>query len=361
MIFPLLPLFLTKELGAGAAFLGVIEGAANLTVCLVSLVSGVWADSAADRSRFLMAGYGLAGGARSLIAAAPNPLTVLAIRLADRVGKGVRGAPRDAIIADAADPALRGRAFGFHRAMDNAGSVGGPLIASAMLACGVTRLQTVFAWAALPAIAAVALVIWKVREPGGRRPPSAGVVLEAPPPSLRGYLGVVFLFGLSQSTDAFLLLRAAELGVAAAALPLLWSIFHIVKIFAGLRFSGLSDRLGRRPVIVAGWIVYALSYAGFALASRPAHVWGLFCFYGLFYGLTEGPERALLADLAGPGGKAAAFGWFHFTSGVALLLASVVFGLVWQGAGPKAAFAMGSLIAAAASGLFLLIDLPSRA
>jgi MFS family permease len=363
MIYPLLPVFLIKELGAGAAFLGIIEGVADATAAMTTLFSGVWADRLRDRAPLVIGGYSLASVARSAMTFAPTPLAVMGIRFADRLGKGIRSSPRDAIMADAVAPGRRGRAFGFHSAMDNAGAVGGPLVAAGLLACGITRLRTIFAYAAVPALAVAALVAWKVREPDPGRSHSgkAAWSFEPPPRNLRGFLGVLFLFGLSQSSDAFLLLRASSLGVAAPAIPLLWAAFNAVKIVSGLIFSEASDRLGRRPVIAAGWTIYALAYAGFAWASTPLHAWGLFLFYGLFYGLTEGPERALLADLAGRQGKGGAFGWFNFTSGVALLLASLIFGLVWQAAGASAAFGLGAAIAAAAAAAFLLIDLPRPA
>jgi MFS family permease len=359
MIYPLLPLFLT-QLGAGPAALGLIEGAADATASLVTLATGHWADRSKDRSRLVLGGYALASGARSLTALAPNAASVLAIRLSDRFGKGIRTPARDALVSEAVEPQRRGRAFGFHRAMDNAGSIVGPLLAWAALTFGGASLRRVFAWAALPALAAVGTVAWKVREPasGSRRAPPRERRLEPPTPAMRRYLGIIFLFSLTQSSDAFLLLRASQLGVATAMIPVLWAAFHVVKSGLGMAGGELSDRVGRRPVISAGWIVYALSYAGFAVASGPGQAWALFLFYGLFYALTEGPEKALLADLAGRGAFGAAFGWFNFVSGVSLLLASLLFGLLWKGWGPSVAFASGAALALVSTALFLLTDLP---
>lgn len=362
MIYPLLPLFLVKELGSGPAFLGLIEGVADATACLITLIAGAWADRTRDRAKLVRWGYTLASCARSLTALAPNPLAVLFIRFTDRLGKGIRTSPRDAIIGDSVDSAHHGRAYGYERAMDNAGAVIGPLAASLLILCGITRLRVVFGLAAIPALLVVILVAWKVHEPNPERKLAEGTKwsLEPPTAALRNYLMVLFLFSLSQSTDAFLLLRASGLGIPLAQIPVLWAVFNLFKIFSGLPFSEMSDKVGRRPVIVAGWGIYALTYLGFAFASKPMHVWALFCIYGLFYGLTEGPERALLAGLAAHQRRATAFGWYNFTSGVALLLASVLFGLVWQIAGAKAAFVMGAAISVSAAALFMAINLPGN-
>jgi len=249
MIYPLLPLFLVKELGAGPAFLGLIEGVAESAACLVTLAAGVWADRARDRSRVVLLGYALASAARSMMAFAPNPLSVLLIRLTDRVGKGIRTAPRDAIMADAAPPAHHGRVYGFHRTMDNTGAVAGPLIASFLLAVGISKLRSVFAFAAIPAVLAVALVAWKLREPNAlrKRPDEAKWSFEPPAPALRSYLAVLFLFSLSQSSDVFLLLRASGLGIATKDIPLLWTAFNLVKSPQGFNVGSFRTVWGAGP------------------------------------------------------------------------------------------------------------------
>lgn len=352
MIYPLLPLFLTAVLGAGPALLGAIEGVAESTAALLKLVSGIWSDRLRRRKPLVLAGYGLSSLARPLVAVATGPLAVLAIRFADRIGKGVRTSPRDALIADSVGPGLRGRAFGFHRAMDHAGALFGPLLAAVLLATWVSDLRIVFALAAIPGALALLLIVLKVRESaaGELAPrPGGGFWTLVPRGTLRRYLLILFLFTLGNSTDAFLLLRAGELGVSAAHIPLLWAFFHVVKMGSVYPFGALSDRLGRRGMILAGWVVYALAYLGFARAQDAWQIWALFAFYGLFYGLTEGTEKALLADLAAPAERGAAFGWYNCAVGIGALPASLLFGALWQLAGPQAAFGFGAGLAALAA------------
>jgi MFS family permease len=360
MIYPLLPMFLTAVLGAGPAFLGIVEGTAESTAALLKLASGVISDRVSKRKGLVLAGYSLSALARPCIAAAASPLTVLFIRFADRVGKGIRTSPRDALIADTTDPAVRGKAFGFHRSMDHAGAIVGPLAATFLLTFITSDLRTVFWLSAIPGAVAVVLIAWKVREGERQRQPQGAVALRTPRGVLRSYLLVLFLFTLGNSSDAFLLLRAGQLGVSPHRIPLLWMSFHIVKMVAAMPFGALSDRIGRRRVIVAGWAIYALSYLGFALASTELHVWLLFGVYGLFYGLTEGVEKALLADIAPPAERGSAFGWYNCAIGIGALPASLLFGLVWQQWGPESAFGFGSGVACLAALLLLLALRPQR-
>jgi MFS family permease len=295
------------------------------------------------------------------VAAATSPATVLAIRFADRVGKGVRTSPRDALIADSTDPAFRGKAFGFHRAMDHAGALVGPLLATLLLAWFVKDLRTVFWLAAIPGLLAVLLIIWKVRETARVRPSDGSFLRVVPRDDLRRYLLILFLFTLGNSSDAFLLLRASELGVAPARIPLLWASFHLVKMAGSTPFGALSDRIGRLRVIVVGWGVYALSYVGFALAETEAVCWLLFSIYGLFYAMTEGPEKALLADIAPAEERGGAFGWYNFAVGAGALPASLLFGAVWENVGRETAFGLGAALAALAAVLLLtLVKVPVR-
>jgi MFS family permease len=359
MIYPLLPVFLTAVLGAGPAVLGVIEGVAESTASLLKLVSGIMSDRVADRKRLVLSGYGISSFARPFIAAATGPLAVLVIRFADRVGKGIRTSPRDALIADSVDPSIRGKAYGFHRSMDHAGAIAGPLVASALLAFFVSNMRTVFWLAAIPGILAVVLIAFKVKEVERRRGPSNGTFLGLfPRGRLRGYILILFIFTLGNSSDAFLLLRAGRLGVSPVVIPLLWAYFHVVKMFSTMPFGALSDRIGRRKIIMAGWGVYALTYVGFGYATTEIHVWLLFTLYGLFYGLTEGTEKAFLVDIANPEERGSAFGWYNFAIGIGALPASLLFGLIWQEIGPKAAFGFGAGLATLAALLLLLFIKP---
>ena len=355
MIYPLLPTFLTTVLGAGPAFLGVIEGVAESTAAILKLFSGMWADRMRDRTKLVLAGYSLSSLSRPLVAVAQHPWVVLVIRFTDRVGKGIRTSPRDAIIADSVDASRRGMAYGFHRSMDHAGAVVGPLIATALLATWVKDLRTLFWLASIPGALAVLLILLRVREVPRMvpiRPPTGHFLHTIPRGVLRRYLLILLLFTLGNSSDAFLLLRAGQLGVPMLALPLIWVVFHLVKMTSSLPLGALSDRVGRRRVILAGWTMYGASYVGFALATTAAHAWMLFALYGLFYGLTEGAERALLADLALPAARGSAFGWFHGIVGVGALPASLIFGLIWQYISVQAAFFYGASLAALAAVLF---------
>lgn len=345
MIYPLLPLFVSTVLGAGPAFLGMLEGAAESTAALLKLASGIASDGLPRRKPLVLCGYTLSSCARPLIAAATSPLAVLLVRLSDRLGKGIRTSPRDALIADSVDASLRGKAFGFHRSMDHAGAIIGPLLATLLLATTVRDLRTLFWLTAIPGIVAVLVIVFFVREPSRRDHSATAIRLVTPRGDLLKFLLILLLFTLGNSSDAFLLLRAGNLGVAPAKIPLLWAFFHLSKMLTATPFGALSDRLGRRILIIAGWLVYALSYLGFALATAEWQIWALFAFYGLFYGLTEGVEKALLTDLAPATERGSAFGWYHCAIGAGALPASLLFGFVWQLLSPQAAFAMGAGLA----------------
>jgi len=366
IIYPLLTIFLTTVLGTSAAAVGAIEGAAETTSALLKLASGWWSDRASRRKPLVVAGYALASLARPLVAIAQSAGQVLAIRLTDRVGKGIRGSPRDALIAESVDPSIRGRAFGFHRAADHAGAVIGPLIAFALLRWEQLPLRTVFLFAALPGVLSVIVLVMGVREtPRDMR--AASATKKAAMPSLGAPLGRAFwtflisvlLFTLGNSTDAFLILRANQLGVSVALVPILWAALHVVKSAASVPGGALSDRFGRKPLILAGWAVYAVVYLGFGKATETWHAWALFLAYGMFFGLTEGTQAALIADLVGSARRGTAYGWYYLAVGVGALPASVLFGLMWDRVSARAAFDLGAALAFAAA-LVLLAVRPQR-
>jgi MFS family permease len=357
MIYPLLPAFVTGTLKAGPAFLGAVEGLAETTAALLKLVAGRLADRLPRRKPLVLAGYGLSSATRPLVALATAPAHVLVVRLLDRVGKGVRSAPRDALLADVTPEDQWGRAYGFHRAMDHAGAVVGPLLASAVLLF-TTDLRIVFALAVVPAAFAMAALFGIREEPRLRGAESERKASPSAPlgPGLPRYLAVLAVFTLGNSSDAFLLLRAQDAGVTLAALPLLWAFHHVVKSAASTAGGSLSDRIGRRKAIVAGWAVYSFAYAGFAYAKTAAEVFALFAVYGLFHALTEGPERALVADLAGNDARGRAFGFYHAVTGAMLLPASLLTGYLWQTFSPATALGTGAALAAAAAlGLLVLV------
>ncbi|HVL69755.1 MAG TPA: MFS transporter [Vicinamibacterales bacterium] len=364
MVYPLLPLFLTRVLGAGAMSLGVIEGVAEAANSVLKIVSGRIADATGRPRRLVLAGYGLSSAVRPLIAVAAAWSHVLAIRFADRLGKGIRGAPRDAMLAAFAPAEQRGRVFGFHRAMDHAGAVIGPLIAAVFLYFYPEQYRTLFALTIVPGLIVIAFVLAVpetrsaevVGEPAsGARAREAWLPPGALPSPLRRALAVIFLFGLGNASDAFLLLRLNDVGVAPFWIPLLWSALHVVKVASSVAGGELSDRFGRRELIGAGWLFYAAVYGAFALVDTTATLVGVFLAYGIYFGLTEGVEKAWVADLSPTATRGTAFGFYNAAIGVSALLASLVFGLIWTTISPQAAFLTGALLAVGATLLLYLL------
>lgn len=360
IIYPLLPTFLAVVLGSGPTYIGLIEGVADSAASLLKLASGWLSDRRARRKGLVVAGYAIAAAARPLVALATAPWQVLLIRFADRTGKGLRSAPRDALLAESSVATVWGRAFGFHRAMDHLGAVIGPLLAFALVSGLGESYRVVFALASIPGLLALVVLVLGVRERAASTVPVSvsKPTWQTPLPPLRNFLFAVFVFTLGNSTDAFLLLRARDLGVSVAALPLLWSLLHVVKSVISVPGGALSDRLGRKWIIVLGWGIYAAVYVGFGYARTQAEVWTLFAVYGLFFGLTEGTEKALIADLA-PTQRGVAFGYFHLIVGIAALPASVLFGALWSWGGPPLAFTIGASLAAVAA-LLLVVLVPQR-
>ena len=364
MIYPLLPVFLTTTLGASASLIGAIEGAAESTSSLLKLASGWWSDRVRKRKPLVAIGYAMASIARPLIAVAQTATHVLLIRITDRIGKGIRGAPRDALIADSVDSSIRGRAFGFHRAADHAGAVIGPLIAFAVLTWSTISMRQVFWLAAIPGALAVLAVVVFVRDIPRENEAQADARADLSQPLPRrfwSFLVAILVFTLGNSTDAFLLLRATQLGVPVALAPILWAALHVVKTLSSTPGGALSDRIGRKPTLLAGWTIYAIVYLGFAAASESWHAWALFGLYGIFFGLTEGTERALVSDIVPGQRRGAAFGWFHLTIGLGALPASILFGVLWDRAGAPTAFIVGAGFAAAAAMLLALVVQPATA
>jgi MFS family permease len=379
IIYPLLPAFLKGLLGGtspyAAAIIGLIEGAAESISSLLKLFSGYFSDRRGRRKGFVVFGYALAGVMRPLLGFASSWYQVFFIRLTDRVGKGIRSAPRDAMIADAAPPSERGLAFGFHRAMDHGGAVVGPLLGAAIIYLvaenrAVPTLgdyRTVFLLASIPALAAVFVAVVFVREARRGESTATATVVTMPPPklSLRGFDGnfkrflvLVSLFTLSNSTDAFLILRAQDSGVAGAAIPLLWSALHVSKVVSSIVGGNLSDRLGRKTLIVSGWLLYAAVYFGFAYVSTPVGAWALFLVYGIYFGLAEGAEKALVADLVRPEQRGTAYGLYNLAFGITVLPASLLMGALWRTWNPETAFFVSAAIGTTAALLLGLLVRP---
>ncbi len=344
MVLNLLPLFLTNVLGAGTAVVGLIEGLAETTASVLKMFSGWFSDRLGRRKWLTVAGYGLSALAKPLLYFAASWSWVLGVRFADRVGKGIRTAPRDALIADSIDASQRGLSFGLHRAMDTAGAFAGLLLAAAVVWAvqasgtvlqratfqGVVLLSIVPGTLAVLVLAFGARDIARLREIG--RPPSFG--LKGFDWRFRVFLVIVILFTLGNSSDAFLILRAQERGLSVlgvmAALLALNLVYTLVSSPAGI----LSDRVGRRRVLVGGWVTYGLVYLGFAMAGARWQVWLLYALYGVYYGLTEGVARALVADVVRPEQHGMAYGVYNASVGLTALPASLIAGLLWQGVGP---------------------------
>jgi MFS family permease len=378
IIYPLLPLFLNLTLGVSPRILGTIEGAAESASSLLKLFAGHFSDRAGKRKGLVVFGYALSSLIRPLLAFATGWHHVLGIRLTDRVGKGIRTAPRDAMIADAVRVEERGLAFGFHRAMDHTGAVIGPLIGYVLvLLFAVDRnaptagdFRNIFLLASIPALAAVLVVTFFVRESqiSKKLPVSAP---EAPVTprltiSLRGFnsdfkrfLPIIALFTLSNSSDFFLILRARDAGVSIASIPLLWAGLHVTKVLSSIFGGDLSDRLGRRRLIVSGWILYAAVYAGFAFVSNSVSVWILFLIYGIYFGLAEGAEKALVADLVRPEQRGTAYGLYNLAFGITVFPASLLMGAVWEWRGAKTAFLLSAALGATAALLLMIAVKPS--
>jgi len=357
MITPLLPLFLTATLGAGPAIVGLIEGVAEATASLLKLVSGRLADRGWNHKRLVLGGYSVSNLARPLIGIALGWTWVLALRFLDRVGKGIRTSPRDALIAASTGEGTRGRSFGFHRALDNAGGMVGPLLAFALLSANVP-LQHVFLWSLVPGLLVLALLIWGL---DGTPSPLAHVDKSPLRWSLldRQVRGLVIAAGglaMASAPEAFLVLWASDRGLAIAWVPLIWAASSAVKAFVAGPAGALSDRCGRVPVLLTGWglrILLLVALAFTANGQGEPVTWILFLAYGAALAMTEGTERALIGDFSQPTQRGTAFGLYHMTIGLAALPGALLFGALWQGFGAPIAFISSAAIATLSSVVLL--------
>jgi MFS family permease len=357
-IYPLLPFFLTRVLGASAVSLGIVEGAAEAVNSILKILSGRMADRSRSKRPLVLLGYGVSSLARPFIAVTKTWGQVFAVRVLDRVGKGVRGAPRDAMLAIWATPETRGKVYGFHRAMDHTGAVVGPLLASLFLLIYPGEYRTLFALTIVPGAIAVILILFVREEPtravrtsneerSAARTPNAVPL----PREFTRFMLVLTLFTLGNSTDAFLLLKLTDAAGSARFIPLMWAALHVVKASTSVAGGSWSDRIGRRAVIAAGWLIYAVVYAGFALSESLPVLFSWFLLYGFYFGFAEGTEKALVADLAPPARRGFAFGVYNAVQGLGSLAASVLFGFVWTAYGSGAAFGVGAALALVSTAL----------
>ncbi len=355
MLYPLLPLYLASVLMAGPRALGIIEGVAEATASIFKLVSGVIVDRTKKAKPWIVLGYLLAGIGRPLIALANSWTGVLAIRFTDRLGKGLRSSPRDALLAESVSANQRGLTFGFHRSMDNAGAVLGPLLASLLLYLHVP-LKTIFFWTIIPAFITVALALCITEPPKEFASGSTKFSwsLEGMPSQFKRYLIVAGIFALANSSDMFLLLRARELGVPQEKIPLLWAGISLITTIFGTPLSAMSDRFGRKRFILIAWLAFVFFYICMSVQGISIYaVLGLFALYGLFKAATEGIEKALVADMAPKRLLGTAFGWFNLTTGLMLFPASFIFGWLYETINPSTAFLFSGSCALLAFGLML--------
>jgi MFS family permease len=361
MLVPVMPLFITVTLGASVASLGLIEGLAEFTASSLRLVAGRLSDRIGRRKPFLVVGYGLSGVCKSLMAFAGSWPVMLGFRFGDRVGKALRNPPRDAIIADSTPDADLGRAFGLHRAMDTAGAAVGPLVAWWLLsrwsAIGAQGYRRIFLVSAIPAALAVIVLVWKVHAPRlalvKARAPAGGAAPLGP--AFRRFVAADVLFQLGNSSNAFLLLRAEHVGWAAGSVALLYLAYNVLYALLALPFGGLSDRVGRRPLLLAGYLLYALAYGIAAFAPTRTGALTAFLVLAVHSAIIEGQSRSLIADVVPRERRASAYGAYHAAVGLALLPASIAAGLLWERVGPQAPFALGSLLAVAAAIAFVVL------
>lgn len=361
-IFPLLPDFLLAiaPQGSRLLYLGLIEGVADSIACLLKLWFGGWSDRVGRRKGFVLFGYSLAAILRPLIGVIVTPWQLLVLRVGDRIGKGVRTSPRDALIADSTHPSMRGRAFGFHRAMDHLGAAIGPLLAYGFLWMWPDQMRPLFLLTALPGLLVLVLLIFGLREPPAHERPREPLRLTLRPfdRNFRLYLLSLVLFTLGNSSDIFLLERSRELGMSKPELLMLWCAFHVAKSTGNLLLGRAVDWLGPRPFLFLGWLVYAGIYLAFALVTSPMEAWIFFLCYAVFYGLTEPAEKTLVVNLVGGERKGLAFGWFNFAIGIAALPSSLIFGALYQYGGALTAFGWGASLALVAA--LLLVGVRER-
>jgi len=351
MIYPMLPLFLTSVLGASTFELGAIEGVAEATAALLKMASGILTDLISKRKPFVFVGYVMSSFLRPLIGLAQVWPVILLIRFLDRIGKGIRTAPRDALIADVTESRLRGRAYGLNRSMDHAGAVIGPVLAFFLLMLPGIDLRHLFFLAAIPAVLVLLIVLFAVREP--KKHQIGNAKIEFSPSKdwkdlgtdFKWLLLAIFIFTLGNSTDAFLLIRLYSVGISGKWIALLWAGHNLVKMGGNIFGGRLSDGHQRKNILLSGWIFYAFIYFCFAFVHTTPALITIFLAYGVYYGLVEPSERALITDLVPARLRGTGFGCFNLAIGAALLPASLVFGFVWKVFGLSYAFTMGALLA----------------
>ena len=363
MIFPLIPLYLVSVLGTGALVVGICEGAAETTASLIKVFSGYWSDRLKRRKPFVFIGYSLSAVTKPLFALARTWPLVLTIRMIERVGKGIRSAPRDAIVAESVDRSVRGKAYGFHRAMDGLGSVLGALLAFILLSTTNSDYARIFLLAGIPGIAAVLFILF-IKEPErteGKqvRTTSMRVSFRALPANLRLLIVAASVFYLGHFGYAFLLLRAKDIGLTDQTAILLYVLFYVVYVIAAIPAGMLSDRVGRKPVLMASYLIFAVVSLGLIFTTSLHSVLPFFAIYGMSFAMFDSVQRAYVVDFAPEHLRATALGTFHAAVGLVALPGGYVAGMLWDTIGPEATFVYG-LALAVISSLLLLSVKPTR-
>lgn len=357
MIYPLVPLFLANVLGVNKSVIGLVEGIAESTASILRVFSGWLSDRTGSRKWLMAVGYAISTLSRPLTATATSWQHILSARFTDRFGKGIRTAPRDAIIAESADKAFLGRAFSLHRSMDTTGAVIGPALAFLFLWLSSNNYRMVFWLSMIPGIIAVLLIIFFINE----KKKSGAPQIEKPKLTFKlfdwkfkFFIVLVTIFAIGNSSDVFLILRAQQVGVSAEMIPVVYLFFNLVYSISAVPAGIVADRFGKKRVILAGFILFAIAYYGFAVAADKTSIWLLFALYGIFMGLTEGIQKAFLSTIIPQDFKATAFGVYNTAVGIAIFPASLVGGWLWDHVSPSATFYYGAITALLSAALFIV-------
>ncbi|MBP6491850.1 MAG: MFS transporter [Clostridia bacterium] len=353
MIYAVMPMFLLS-LGATKTELSLIEGIAESTASVLKALSGWWSDKIGRNKPFMIIGYGFTALLSPLFSFAASPLQVLVIRFAERIGKGIRTAPRDSLIAGSTEENTRGRGFGFHKAMDNSGAILGPLLAFGILALFPGDYRRIFLIAGIPSVLGLATLILFVKEARKDRSEMPGKIrLSDFPKKYYLFLGIAFLFTMGNSTDALLLVKAGDVGISDTMIPIMYLVFNSVSVLFSIPAGMLSDRIGRERLIIFGYLLYSLIYFGFGMTGSKAMVVLLFAFYGIYSAATDGAQKALVSDFIDKNKRGTALGLYNSVIGITLLPASIIAGLLYDNVGNRAPFFFGSAMAFGASILML--------
>ncbi len=355
MSYAVIPIFLKDVLKAQPIFIGLVEAIAESTASILKTFSGYISDRLGKRKLFIFIGYTLSAIVKPLLALATQGWHVLIVRFADRFGKGIRTAPRDALIAESAKREFYGRTYGFHRAMDTMGAILGPLLAFLILSLSHQNYRLLFALAFIPGLIAILFILFGVKDILPETKKAFKFSLREINPQLRSFFIVIIIFTLGNSSDAFLILRAKELGLDVTAVPILWLVFNVSYFLWSYPAGIISDRIGRKKTIIFGFLIYTITYGALAFNNKIIILWPVFIIYGLYYGFTEGNIRAFVADLTQPEHRGTVFGIYHTIIGITLLPANLLMGYFWQRLGFDIALMVGASLSFLSALLLMIL------